>query len=451
MPAAIAVLAGRSGVLGYRAKCDKGASHAVPPPKEGAMTATDQARPTGSAPAPGEGTFSVLRFNPAFRRLWMATVSTSLGQWMQSTAIGWLALELSDRSSFVGLVAFAAGIPFLLVSIPGGLLLDRFDRRRVLILCQVMAAFCAVLISIDVATDLVRTWHLLLFAFINGSLQAIMNPAQQAIVPSLVRRDRLTNGIALMGAGQNMTRVVGPSVAGAIIGIAGTGAAFACQAAALIVALILLLTARFPETNNRRAVTTPGSVFDGAHIVRSRPDLLAIISLVSITILLVFPYLSFLSVFARDVWEIGPEGLGILMASSGAGAVLGSIFVATRKQQPTGLAYTVTGIVYGFVIAAFAVSPNLFFAVPLLVLAGFLGAAYVSSVNAGIQHRITDETRGRVMSIYMLTWGFTPIGAIAIGEIASRFGISETIAAAAILGNILLAAQYLLYAPTRKI
>jgi MFS family permease len=131
--------------------------------------------------------------------------------------------------------------------------------------------------------------------------------------------------------------------------------------------------------------------------------------------------------------------------------VLGSIFVATRKQQATGLAFTATGIVYGFVIAAFAVSPNLLFAVPLLVLAGFLGAAYVSSINATLQHRITDETRGRVMSIYMLTWGFTPIGAIAIGEIASRHGISETIAAAAVLGNILLLAQYLFYPPTRRI
>lgn len=415
------------------------------------MSSTDQATTTGSAPAPGEGTFDVLRQNPAFRRLWMATVSTTLGQWMQSTAIGWLALELSNRSSFVGLVAFAAGIPFLFVSIPGGLLLDRFDRRKILILCQVIAAVCAVLISVDVITDFVRTWHLLVFAFVNGSLQAIMNPAQQAIVPSLVPRARLTNGIALMSAGQNMTRVVGPSVAGAIIGIAGTGAAFLCQAAALVVALVLLVTASFPQISTKRAVASLGSVFDGARIVWSRPDLRAIISLISITILLVFPYLSFLSVFARDVMDVGPEGLGILMASSGFGAVLGSIFVATRKQQATGKAFIATGIVYGFNIAAFALAPNLLWAVPLLVLAGFLGSAYVSSVNAGLQHRISDETRGRVMSIYMLTWGFTPIGAIVIGELASRYGISETIAASAILGNVLLAVQYLVSPATREL
>src|SRR5215203_2862452 len=205
---------------------------------EDKMASTDQARPTGSAPAPGEGTFSVLRLNPAFRQLWLSTVSASLGQWMQSTALGWLALDISNRSSFVGVVAFAAGIPFLFVSIPGGLLLDRFDRRKILIICQAIAAICAVLLAIDVITGFVQAWHLLLFAFINGSLQAIMNPAQQAIVPSLVTRERLTNGIALMSAGQNMTRVVGPSVAGAIIGFAGTGAAFFCQSIALVTALV---------------------------------------------------------------------------------------------------------------------------------------------------------------------------------------------------------------------
>ncbi|MCA9860331.1 MAG: MFS transporter [Thermomicrobiales bacterium] len=415
------------------------------------MGTNDRASSTGSSPAPGDGTFTVLRLNPVFRRLWMATVSTTLGQWMQSTALGWLALDLSNRSSFVGLVAFAAGIPFLIISIPGGLLLDRYDRRKILICCQAIAATGAILISVDVITGFVEAWHLLVFAFVNGSLQAIMNPAQQAIVPSLVSRARLTNGIALMSAGQNMTRVVGPSVAGAIIGVAGTGAAFLCQAAALVIALGLLLTTRFPAMATRKAVTSLGSAFDGARIVWNRSDLRAIISLVSISILLVFPYLSFLSVFARDVFEIGPEGMGVLMASSGAGAVLGSIFLASRKRQQTGRWYVVSGVVYGFLIAAFAFSPNLLVAVVLLLLAGFLGSAYVSAVNAGIQHRISDETRGRVMSIYMLTWGFTPIGAIAIGAIASGIGISATVAAAALLGNLLLIALYLFDPAVREI
>ena len=197
--------------------------------------------------------------------------------------------------------------------------------------------------------------------------------------------------------------------------------------------------------------TSLGSVFDGARIVWNRRDLRAIITLISITILLVFPYLSFLSVFARDILDIGPEGLGVLMASSGGGAVLGSIYVASRKQQPTGRGFIAMGIIYGFVIAAFAFSPNLAVAVAFLIVAGFLGSAYVSSVNAALQHRITDDTRGRVMSIYMLTWGFTPIGSIVIGAIASYLGMAVTIAAAAMIGNMLLVALYLLDPNVREL
>ena len=229
------------------------------------MASTDQVRPADSDSAPHEGAFTVLRLNPAFRSLWLSTVATALGQWMQSTALGWLALDISNTSSFVGVVAFAAGIPFLFVSIPGGLLLDRFDRRKILIVCQAIAAICAVLLAADVITGAVQAWHLLVFAFINGSLQAIMNPAQQTIVPSLVSRERLTNGIALMSMAQNMTRVVGPSIAGAVIGIAGTGAAFLCQSIALVMALILLLTTRFPEIAMRRAGARYSTARRSAH------------------------------------------------------------------------------------------------------------------------------------------------------------------------------------------
>ncbi|MEZ4532583.1 MAG: MFS transporter [Thermomicrobiales bacterium] len=219
---------------------------------------------------------------------------------------------------------------------------------------------------------------------------------------------------------------MGPSVAGAIIGFAGTGAAFFCRMHWSL-RWSYLLTTRFPEMAARNAVTSLGSVFDGSRIVWGRRDLRAIMTLISITILLVFPVVV-LSVFARDVLDIGPEGLGVLMASSGGGAVIGSIYVASRKQQPTGRGFVVAAIAYGFIIAAFAFSPNLLVAVVLLVAAGFLGSAYVSSVNAALQSRISDDVRGRVMSIYMLTWGFTPIGSIAIGAIASVLGISTTIA-----------------------
>src|SRR5262249_53246109 len=151
--------------------------------------------------------------------------------------LGWLALDLTDSKSFVGLVAFMAGVPFLLVSVPAGVVIDRFDRRRVLMTSQALAALLACLVAADVIASWVQPWHLLVAAFLNGSLQAILSPTQQSLVPRLVPRDDLTNAIGLISAGQNMTRVVGPSLAGAAIGFIGTGEAFLLQSAALILAL----------------------------------------------------------------------------------------------------------------------------------------------------------------------------------------------------------------------
>jgi MFS family permease len=147
----------------------------------------------------------------------------------------------------VGLVAFMAGLPFLVISVPGGALIDRYDRRRVLMTCQGLAAGLASLVSIDVSSGRVQPWHLLVAAFLNGSLQAMLNPAQQSLVP----RESLTNAVGLMSAGTNMTRVFGPSLAGAVIGFVGTGEAFFLQAAALFVAFLLMATTKFDSAPGR--------------------------------------------------------------------------------------------------------------------------------------------------------------------------------------------------------
>jgi MFS family permease len=172
------------------------------------------------------GTFAALRRYPLFRRIWLASFGYSLSQWMQSIALGWLVFELTDSERYVGLIAFAAGLPFIVVSIPSGALLDRFDRRRVLLVSQAMAAVVAVGVATDVLSGNAEPWHLLIFGFVNGSLQAIIAPSQQAIVPRLVEPQDLQNALGLMSAGANMTRVFGPAAAGTLIAALGTGYPF---------------------------------------------------------------------------------------------------------------------------------------------------------------------------------------------------------------------------------
>jgi predicted MFS family arabinose efflux permease len=364
-------------------------------------------------------------------------LAASLGQWMQSTALGWLALELTDSESFVGFVAFMAGLPFLLVSAPAGIIIDRLDRRKVLLACQALAAITSIVVAIDVLSGYVQPWHLPIAGFVNGSLQAIMNPTQQSIVPSLVPRDRMTNAIGLMGAGQNMTRIVGPTIAGAVIGFSGTGQAFLLQAGALGIGLSLLLTASFPERlRSTASVTTFASLFEGATTVTRRPDLRFLFLLVSIPTLFVFPYMSFLSVFARDILEIGPQGMGWLMAASGFGAVMGSLFVASRSSAPTVRTLVLQTVAYSVAVVIFAVSGSLVIALAMLASAGFLGSSFFSSNTAQIQLRIDDSIRGRVMGIYMLTWGLMPLGAIPMGYASVRFGAPTAVAAGGIIAAL---------------
>lgn len=381
--------------------------------------------PDASHGAGSTGVLYVLSQFPAFRKLWLGAIATSLGQWMQATALGWLALELTDQASYVGFVAFAAGVPFLVVSIPGGLMIDRYDRRKVLMTCQALAMTLAIIVAADVLSGRVQPAHLLVAAFLNGSLQAILYPAQQSLVADLVPRENLTNAIGLMGAGVNMTRIVGPSVAGAVIGFAGTGQAFLLQAATLVVALLLIGSAEFPARLKSRATMSLDGLMEGLRLVASRPDLRGLFLLAAVPTFFVFPYISFISIYARDILDIGPEGMGVLLAASGAGAVVGALLVAARPEgSTTGKKILTRTALYGLVILLFSFSSSIYFSVPLLVIGGFLGANFMSANNAMMQHRITDEYRGRVIGVYMLTWGLMPLGALPMGFVAEKFNVS---------------------------
>jgi predicted MFS family arabinose efflux permease len=374
---------------------------------------------------------------PAFRRLWLGTLALSVGQWTQQVSLGWLALTLTDSPSFLGWVAFAAGVPFLVVAPIGGVLIDRLDRRRLLLGCQALAAVLALAVAADVLGGWVAPWHLPLVAFANGSLQAMLTPTQQSLVPGLVARADLGNAIGLMSAGQNMTRVAGPSLAGVLIGWTGVGPAFLLQAAAVGVAFALVSGITLPP---REAVAAgPRGVFDGVRLIAARPDLRGLFLLACIPALFAFPYVHFLSVFARDVLRIGASGLGLLMAASGTGAVIGSLLVAGRRSAASGRSVLLLTVAYGAVVVGIARSPSVWLSLPLLVCAGLMGSTFMSTGNVLLQQRIGDDVRGRVMGAYLLTFGLMPLGALPMGMLAERFGAPAAVTAGALASSLLTA------------
>jgi len=380
--------------------------------------------------------FGAVAQHSVFRRLWLGALASSVGQWMQQVALGWLAIVMTNSPGFVGIVSFAAGLPFLVVAPFGGALIDRVDRRRLMLTCQVLAFLLATVLAVDVMSGLVQSWHLPIAAFLNGSLLALLIPTQQSLVPALVPRENLTNAVGLMSAGQNMTRVVGPSVAGIVIGTIGVGPTFLAQAAAIAVSFILVLGIVLPPRAPRAAGGR--GIFDGIRLVASRPDLRTLFLLAAIPTLFVFPYIGFLNVFARDILHIGAGGLGLLMAVSGCGAVVGSLLVASgTRSEGTGRLLLGMTVLYGLPIVGVALSRTLWITLPLLFCAGLLGAAFMSGNNALVQHRVTDDVRGRVMGAYMLTWGLMPLGALPMGMVADRIGTSFAVAGGAVISSLL--------------
>lgn len=380
--------------------------------------------------------FTGLRLYASFRLLWFGTVLTFLGQWMTNIALGWHMLELTNSAFWVGMIAFASGIPFLIVALPAGALVDRADERKVLLITQWASMTVASILAVMILLDVARPWHLLAAAAISGTIMALNQTVRQTLVPALVNREHLANAVALNSAGGNAMRIIGPSVAGIVIATFGVAACFFIQAGALLAALAV--SVRITPLAAKLGGVATGGVLDGWREVRKRPALGSLIVLTAIPSVLVFPYIQLMPVFARDVFDIGPRGLGLLMAASGLGALSGALTAATMDRvQRKGLAVMILTIVYCAAVAGFAASPLAILAMLGLFLAGFSGSIF-GSLTSALMLLLTDpRVRGRVMAIYMLTNGFTPFGAIALGAMAQRFGAQWAVSLSCLLATII--------------
>jgi predicted MFS family arabinose efflux permease len=385
-----------------------------------------------AAPSEPGGTLRSLRVYPAFRTLLLGTLATNSAFWMYQVAVGWLALQMTDSPFFVGLTGFASGIPLLLLALPAGVVVDRFDRRAVLRLAQYGVMIVAGMFALLVATDNIARWSILVLAACYGTVMSFIFPTRTTIVASLVDRADLANAIALNAACQNATRVVGPALAGVLIAVIGVSGTFAV--AALMQILALATTARLPSSAagaSGRGGASLTSLTLGLRIVAREPDLTALIFLALAANVLVMPYINLMPVFARDELGLGSGGLGVLLAGTGLGTVAGALSVARSQQLgSSSVAQVVTGAGFAALVLLFALAPSVALAVPLLFAAGWMSAAFLAINQTAMQLRCSEETRGRVLSIYMLTWGVLPLGQLAVGMLADRIGTPTAVAVA---------------------
>lgn len=394
----------------------------------------------GSAAAPDDerGMMQALRFYPVFRLLLLGTLATNSAFWMYQVAVGWLALQLTDSALFVGLAGFAGGIPMLLFSLPAGVVIDRYDRRLVLLVAQCGVMIVSAVFAVLVGIDVIQPWSMLVLVAIYGTVMTFIFPVRTAMVPSLVDRKDLAVGVALNSAVQNATRVVGPSIAGVLIATIGVPETFAV--AAVLQALALSATWRLPPRASR-ATALNGTGWEnltlGFRIVLQTPFLLALVVLALAPNVLVMPYINLMPVFARDELGMGSTGLGILLASTGLGTVAGALSIAhspALRARPGAQLLTAAGFALG--VLAFAVTPNVYLAVPLLFAAGWMSAAFLAINQTAVQLSVDDDVRGRVMSVSLLSWGMLPIGQLVVGALADQIGTPLAMVSSCVLSLV---------------
>lgn len=402
--------------------------------------------------APRPQLFHAVSRHRDFRLFWLGALIAQLGQWCQVIALGWVALSLTDSPAFVGRVGFAGGVPVLLLSLPAGVLLDRVDRRRALLACQTLAAALAFLVAVVIIGGQLTPWTLLLAATLGGSLLAAAQPAAQTLVPALVPRDDMAAALALSASANSATRIVGPSIAGLLIVAVGPAGPFVMQGIALLAAAGLTWAVR-PRLDGAAArAGVRGGLLDGLRLIRHDSALTGLLLYAASLALLAFPYVQLVPVLARDYLGLGPQGLGLLMATSGVGAVLGALAVASLGgYRLKGRLLVAASIVYGVVIVAFVQSPQPLLAAPISALSSLLGSFAFSLITVLLQTSAPDAMRGRVMGALTLTFGLNPVGALLIGELAASIGTPHAISVAALLSSLSAALLALLYRPLARL
>jgi MFS family permease len=354
-----------------------------------------------------------------------------IGTWMQSIAMGWLVYRLTGSVFLLGVIGFTSQIPSFILSPFAGVLTDRFNRHRIMVLTQVLFMIQATILSVLVLTNVVETWHIIALSLFFGFITAFDAPARQSLVIDLIDNpEHLSNAIALNSATFNGARLIGPAIAGILIAMVGEGFCFLINALSYIAVITSLLKMQLNLTIKTKTTENIGKELKagwqytfGFPPIRMLLILLAIISLVGL------PYVTLMPAYAREILKGGSHTLGFLMSASGAGALIAALYLASRQTVlGLGKIISLNTFVFGFGLIGASFSSVLWLSLINMFFIGACMIASIASVNTLIQTLADEDKRGRVMSFYaMALLGISPIGNLCAGSIANAIGVSHTL------------------------
>ena len=380
--------------------------------------------------------FRVLQQHRNFRLFWIGQTTSLTGTWMQQVAQGWLALQLSDSAFIVGLVSAAGSLPILFLSLPAGVFVDRMDKLKIVTIAQVLLSLQTIVLWWMVWTGRIDIPSLVALAAVNGLISAVEIPARQSLIVELVGRDDIVDAVALNSGGFNVARIIGPSIAAAVIASAGLAWCFGINALSYIAVIGCLLAVKLPrfvpaERQNRAL----HDFKEGIDYIRSHREVLGLIGVMAVYSIFGFQYLTLMPVIARDVLHTDASGYGLLVTFVGIGAVSGALTLAALSARVRrGKLFTVSAYSFATLLLVFSFVSVKEVAAVILLFLGLTMLINGALANGILQSVVPDALRGRVMAAYVFVYvGFTPIGSLIEGAVARATSVQWAIGSGAVI------------------
>jgi MFS family permease len=380
--------------------------------------------------------FRVLQQHRNFRLFWIGQTVSLIGTWMQQVAQGWLALQLSDSAFIVGLVAAAGSLPILLFSLYAGVFIDRLDKLRIVTIAQVLLSLETVILWWAVWSGRIDIPLLVALAFLNGLISAVEIPARQSLIVELVGRDDIVDAVALNSGGFNLARIIGPSIAAAVIASAGLVWCFGVNAVSYIAVIGCLAAVKLPKFVPAVSHTRALDDFrEGISYIRGRREILGLISVMAVFSIFGFPYLTLMPVLARDVLHTDASGYGLLVTFVGIGAVCGALTLAALSARiKRGRLFTISTFSFASLLLLFSFVNVRSVAAVVLLFLGLTMLINGALANGILQSVVPDALRGRVMAAYVFVYvGFTPIGSLLEGALARVTSVQWALGSGAVI------------------
>jgi len=382
---------------------------------------------------------NALRFaalqNRDFRLFWFGQLVSLSGTWMQSVAQGWLVYSLTKSPFYLGLVAACGTLPILLFTLAGGIVADRFKKRNLLLMTQALSIVPALALGILTHLHVITVWQVALFAAVLGTVNAFDVPARQSFIVEMVGKSSLTNAIALNSAAFHGARMVGPVIAGIAIASVGLPACFYLNALSFVAVIIALAKISVQGEVNEKSNGMMRDLLDGLQYMRRQTAIFEVIILIAIFSLLGMPFMTLLPVFAVEVFHKGPDGFGMMVGATGAGALLAALSLAWRDDIVDKTKFmSLSALCFSVLLFVFSFMSHFSVAVILLVFIGWSLVSFFAVGNSYIQLSVPDNLRGRAMSVYAFVFlGTAPIGNSIVGAAANAVGTTVTVGMAAVV------------------